>query len=301
MATETLFPDGLVSSVNYVSPALSDFDDDPDTTTDYGDWDGNGNTDVLLDFPTPTGNPNIGADLQTIRAAARKVDATGENTPEWSLGIWEAGVLVSVIATGSLADNTDKQIISGTFNANILGTADGSALQVKILQTAGGTGGPTARRGLEVGGVEWQVDYSAGEVNVPVTGIAATGSVGTATVEGKANVPVTGLEATSAIGSVLVSAEANIITGGLGATASVGTVTVDVGAATWEQEGFRFRNDDGTEITATWVAAQDTNATLEAETNFRLRVTSVVTGDPDPAAATLQYRKVGDSVWQTIQ
>ncbi len=168
MATETLFPDGLVSSANYVSPALSDFDDDPDTTTDYGDWDGNGNTDVLLDLPTPTGNPTIGADLQTIRVAVRKADATGGNTPDWSLEIWEGAVQVAVIATGSLADNTSKQIISGTFNASILGTADGSALQVKVLQTAGATGTPGARRAVEVGGVEWQVDYVAGAFELDV-------------------------------------------------------------------------------------------------------------------------------------
>lgn len=38
-----------------------------------------------------------------------------------------------------------------------------------------------------------------------------------------------------------------------------------------EQEGFRFRNDDGSESGATWKAAQDTNANVQVSQNFRLR------------------------------
>jgi hypothetical protein len=38
-----------------------------------------------------------------------------------------------------------------------------------------------------------------------------------------------------------------------------------------EQEGFRFRNDDGSESTATWKQNQDVNATIAVDQNFRLR------------------------------
>jgi len=159
MSAETLLPDGLVSSANYTSPLLSDFDDNPDTTTDYGTYDGSGNTDVLLDFPTPTGNPTSGAGLQSFTVAVTK-NATGGNTPAYSLELWENGLLVSVLATGNLADNTSKQTFSGTWNASSLGTANGSLVQIKMLQTSGGTGTPGNRRGVQVGGAKWDVEYT---------------------------------------------------------------------------------------------------------------------------------------------
>jgi hypothetical protein len=48
---------------------------------------------------------------------------------------------------------------------------------------------------------------------------------------------------------------------------------------TLEQEGYRFRNDDGSESTATWLADQDTNITRRAGVNVRLRVITNITGD----------------------
>jgi len=64
-------------------------------------------------------------------------------------------------------------------------------------------------------------------------------------------------------------------------------------AATVTQEGFRWRNDDGSETTATWLAAQDTNASLDIGETARLRMILDATGDPDPFPPTLYYRKVG--------
>ncbi len=57
-----------------------------------------------------------------------------------------------------------------------------------------------------------------------------------------------------------------------------------------EQEGFRFRNDDGSESAATWKAAQDTNITLGADTVARLRVLLNATLDPASIGAQLEYR-----------
>lgn len=72
-------------------------------------------------------------------------------------------------------------------------------------------------------------------------------------------------------------------------------------SVTVEQEGFRWRNDDGSESAATWKASQDTDIT-EAAGVARLRV--LLNGDGDPAAATYQleysrngrpYAKVGEA------
>jgi hypothetical protein len=71
-------------------------------------------------------------------------------------------------------------------------------------------------------------------------------------------------------------------------------------APTVVQEGFRWRNDDGSETTATWAAAQDTNASLALATNTRLRVVLDATGDPAPTAYTLYYKKSTDSTWLPV-
>ena len=57
-----------------------------------------------------------------------------------------------------------------------------------------------------------------------------------------------------------------------------------------EQEGFRFRNDDGSESAATWKANQDTNITLAANTAFRLRFLLKATGNPDSIDAQAEAR-----------
>jgi hypothetical protein len=69
-----------------------------------------------------------------------------------------------------------------------------------------------------------------------------------------------------------------------------------------EQEGFRFRNDDGSEAAATWRQAQDVADSIAKETNVRLRVIVNETGGSDPASQQygLEYRKQGDTDWRTV-
>lgn len=76
-------------------------------------------------------------------------------------------------------------------------------------------------------------------------------------------------------------------------------VEVDYTPATLEQEGFRFRNDDGSETTATWKAAQDTNVKIKADTNTRLRVLLNATGDPSAQNYQLEFRESGGS-WAAL-
>ena len=63
-----------------------------------------------------------------------------------------------------------------------------------------------------------------------------------------------------------------------------------VSAVSIEQEGFRFRNDDGSESAATWKANQDVNITLAADTAFRLRFLLKATGNPDSIDAQVEAR-----------
>jgi hypothetical protein len=65
------------------------------------------------------------------------------------------------------------------------------------------------------------------------------------------------------------------------------------------QEGFRWRNDDGSETTATWLAAQDTNASLALATNARLRTVIDTTADVT-ITPKLYYKKSTDSTWLPV-
>jgi hypothetical protein len=66
------------------------------------------------------------------------------------------------------------------------------------------------------------------------------------------------------------------------------------------QEGFRWRNDDGSETTATGLAAQDTNASLVLATAARLRVLVDTAGSQAPTKYKLYYKKTTDSVWAPV-
>lgn len=66
------------------------------------------------------------------------------------------------------------------------------------------------------------------------------------------------------------------------------------------QEGFRFRNDDGTETSATWKAAQDANITAPAGNNVRLRFLIDSSGDADAKQFQLEFQKSGWSDWLKI-
>lgn len=68
-------------------------------------------------------------------------------------------------------------------------------------------------------------------------------------------------------------------------------------AATVEQEGFRWRADDGSESAASWLAAQDTNITRMADTPTRLRTLLNATGDPASFTPQLEYKLSSDSTY----
>lgn len=71
-----------------------------------------------------------------------------------------------------------------------------------------------------------------------------------------------------------------------------------------QQEGYRWRNDDGSETTATWAQAQDTAHEVGAGVCVRLRVLTDYSGGGDPTAgqAKLQFKLASEpgSAWRDI-
>lgn len=92
------------------------------------------------------------------------------------------------------------------------------------------------------------------------------------------------------------------VTAPAGQTYSIAALEVKGSAVaiTTEQEGFRWRNDDGTEAAATWKAAQDTTVTLAPGDKARLRFVVNTTGDTPSSQYKLQYRKVGAAAWRNV-
>lgn len=60
-----------------------------------------------------------------------------------------------------------------------------------------------------------------------------------------------------------------------------------------EQEGFRGRNDDGSESGASWIAAQDSNFSMPKNTNFRVRFLINTSGGASAKQYQLEYRASG--------
>lgn len=66
-----------------------------------------------------------------------------------------------MIRSGSAVNITGAQIIALTWNANEIGTPNGSLVECRVYGTAVG-GAPGARCTVEVGAIEWNCEYTAG-------------------------------------------------------------------------------------------------------------------------------------------
>jgi len=71
---------------------------------------------------------------------------------------------------------------------------------------------------------------------------------------------------------------------------------------TANQEGFRWRADDGSETTASWLAAQDTNINRSRNVATRLRVLNDTTSNVATSNARIQFKRSDepDSEWRDV-
>ena len=135
MVSERQSPDGTTFTLVELTGAYTTVDDDPDSPD--GEWliasGNNVNTSVLASFPTPTGTPTVGADLQEFRVLVRQFDEGQTGTPQARIELWENGALVRA---GTDTDVTvGGVVLSFTWNANELATADGSLVECKVVGT----------------------------------------------------------------------------------------------------------------------------------------------------------------------
>jgi hypothetical protein len=67
------------------------------------------------------------------------------------------------------------------------------------------------------------------------------------------------------------------------------------------QVSYRWRNDDGSETSATWITTEQTDITKPINTNIRIRLLLDTNGDPASNQYQVDYQKVGDSVWHKVK
>ena len=80
------------------------------------------------------------------------------------------------------------------------------------------------------------------------------------------------------------------------------TINGSIGdTGTVNQEGFRWRADDGSQTTATWLAAQDTSIIRPKQTNTRIRILLDSTLDRGATGYQLEFREVGSDTWEVLE
>ncbi len=72
------------------------------------------------------------------------------------------------------------------------------------------------------------------------------------------------------------------------------------GGVTYTQEGYRWRDDDGSETTASWLASQDSNITRATAVTTRLRTLVDTSGDAPTNQYQLEYKLSSDTGYQKV-
>lgn len=173
MTAERKEPDVLISSTG-LTGVVADIQADPDTKS--GAWTAtdplratgnNVSVDIHCSFPSPTDNLTVGADLQEFRVLLRPFDSGQTGDPDWRIELWQNNVLVRAGSNTEILNDAGDTVVSFTWNANEL-TSDPGGAQVEIKVFGIKTGGPGGTRNtIDIGAVEWNVDYTVGGAGNP--------------------------------------------------------------------------------------------------------------------------------------
>lgn len=149
---ETLSPTAIETQTN-LTGAVTTVDEDPDSPG--GDWmtatDGSSSTLLRVSFDTPADAPTTGAGLQEFKAWVRET-GNGSGTPTLTVAVRETGGGTNLASTTCLID-TAGELCSLTWDASILGTSDGSAVEA-YLDCPDNGGGPN-QDSCEIDAIEW--------------------------------------------------------------------------------------------------------------------------------------------------
>lgn len=186
MSSERKSPDALLVQTN-LTGTLSRIQDDPDapdanwlTTTN------NKNTTCHVSFGTPSGVKLItGAGVQRFRCWLRKTNHT--TNPTAVINLKENGTLLATLTASTTISSTTGQILQGAFDAALLSDITGAGVECEIVGSRG-TGNPGNRASVEIGAVEWNLEYldAISGTSATTNGNDTQTAAGTTTVVGAA-------------------------------------------------------------------------------------------------------------------
>lgn len=155
MATETQNANSIVASSNLVNPTNVYADDTAWATASSN----NADSIIHVGFPTPSGNPT-GTQGFTVKY---RVTANGSSVT-FNTYVYENGTALnggSPVDTWASTSTTEatRQV---SWDASLLGTADGSLVEAYIVATKSG-GSPANRTAGEFQYIDWDVNYAAAD------------------------------------------------------------------------------------------------------------------------------------------
>lgn len=221
MASETKTPDGLLTSTN-LTGGLSAID--TDDTTFLVASSNNADSVVAVSFPTPSGNPDTGVDVQSFTVKYRVT--ANANSVTFNAYLRESGTRLNggtAIDTWSSTSTTEVTREIG-WNASLLGTSDGSLVELEVVATKTG-GSPTNRTTGEFQFIDWDIVFSA----APITGTGSI-SLGSVLLSG------TGIRETVGVGSMSIP---SLTVSSTGIRGSVGNGDLSLASIALDSTGIR--------------------------------------------------------------
>ena len=151
---EKILPDAIIAHAGFEStPTIVNFQGHEGAEPANNDTD----TSIHVSMPTPAKALVEGAGYQTLEVIVGLYAVGQTGTPTVRLEVWENGA-GSAIATSSEIDVTDfdfSQVVTLTWNAADLTTADGSAVEVKVFGTKSG-GAAAVKQSVNIGKITWK-------------------------------------------------------------------------------------------------------------------------------------------------
>lgn len=195
---------------------------------------------------------------------------------------------------------------TGTFQAQIPGGP-----YVNETITSGGISG-TSALSFGAGATDLNGTGTLAGSSTPTFGAGATDLNGTGALAGSSPVAFTDTGTLGGTGTLAGTSSPTFTntatllgTGALAGTSLptfTNTATLGTPPAEAEQEGFRWRADDGSESTANWRQTQDVDDTATVGDRRRLRVIiNASSGDPVAATYQLEYRRSTVSTWNKVK
>ncbi|QQR77515.1 MAG: hypothetical protein IPJ67_05325 [Candidatus Moraniibacteriota bacterium] len=196
------------------------------------------------------------------------------------------------ITPGSGASDENAAVvieIEGPFDASPLDQTATQAAASGTSAPSGTTGTTSQASEVAVAGITYRVNGP--NVSAWSNSFTEQGDVGS-----------TYLKGVAAATKTLTSTGTQSTTATIGSATYMGMIaTFKAGSsASIEQEGFRWRADDGSESAASWLQLQDVNIVRSTGTNTRLRTLLNATGDPATAQYQLEYKKSTDSTYRKV-